>query len=125
MNNTDKENELKMTGTCGHRISEGVASWVKQDGKLVYGTFCGDCVYFFHKQGRLVNKELSDLISNSENLSNDSLKAELEQARELVEEAYPEMMLLKYKAIQEKAEPYKYIEWQDKAKEFLKIREGK
>ncbi len=81
MNNTDKENELKMTGTCGHRISEGVASWVKQDGQLVYGTFCGDCVYFFHKQGRLVNKELSDLIINSENLSNDSLKAELEQLK--------------------------------------------
>lgn len=84
MNSTDKENDLKITGTCGHKVSEGIASWVKQDGQLVYGTFCGDCVYFFHKQGRLVNKELSDLISNSENLSNDSLKAELEKARELI-----------------------------------------
>lgn len=83
---TDKENELKMTGTCGHRISEGVASWVKQDGQLVYGTFCGDCAHVFHKQGRLVNKELSDLISNSENLSNDSLKTELEVANDKIHE---------------------------------------
>jgi hypothetical protein len=78
---TDKENELKMIGTCGHRISEGIASWVKKDGQLVYGTFCGNCVYFFHKQGRLVNKEISDLMLNSEY----SLKAELEKARELIE----------------------------------------
>lgn len=73
---TDKENELKMIGTCGHRISEGIASWVKKDGQLVYGTFCGNCVYFFHKQGRLVNKEISDLMLNSEY----SLNAELEIA---------------------------------------------
>lgn len=114
MNSTDKENDLKITGTCGHKISEGIASWVKQDGQLVYGTFCGDCAYFFHKQGRLVNKELSDLISNSENLSNNSLKAELEKARELIEEE------LKNRGVK-----FKDREdlWNKRANEFLK-REG-
>lgn len=117
MSNTDKENNIpeRMTGTCSHRISEGVASWVKQNGQLVYGTFCGDCAYFFHKQGRLVNKELSDLISNSENLSNDSLKAELEKASELIREEL-ENRGIKFKNREDL--------WDKKAKEFLKIKEG-
>lgn len=125
MSNTDKENNIpeRMTGTCSHRISEGVASWVKQNGQLVYGTFCGDCAYFFHKQGRLVNKELSDLISNSENLSNDSLKAELEKASELIKES--KYLIDRYSSdtpldgVVDCCNNYNL-----KANEFLKIKEG-
>lgn len=77
-----------------------------------------DQAVFYEQQSK------EQLVHNVNLDENYSLKAELEAARKLIEEAYPEMMLLKYKAVQEKAEPYKYIEWQERAKEFLKIKEG-
>jgi hypothetical protein len=55
----------------------------------------------------------------------EALQKELDEAVELINEAYPEMLLLKYKAVQEKAEPYKYIEWQDRVNKFLaKVKRG-
>jgi hypothetical protein len=47
---------------------------------------------------------------------NFKLKEQLKIERELVDEAYPEMLPLKYKAVQEKREPYKYIDWQERVK---------
>lgn len=50
---------------------------------------------------------------------NIELKAELEKAMELLREAYPAMLLLKYEAVMEKKEAHTYIEWQTKCDALL------
>lgn len=75
--------------TCGHEISDGITTSVDEgqicsDGSpaITYGTYCDKCVQAYFNDGKLLNKELSNILQQ-----NSELKEDLKWATDILKDS--------------------------------------